>query len=70
MAKPVSVSELAYFCSDPDGYAKRKGRAWNPAAAKAGTRHHDRAGRPGLFVPLITALALAAAAAYLVTQWL
>ncbi len=38
----VPVSDLAYYASAPDQYVASKGQAWNPKAARAGSRVHRR----------------------------
>lgn len=46
MAKrTVSVSQLAAYAANPEGFVRRKGGNINKRAARAGTRFHDRFGR-------------------------
>jgi hypothetical protein len=56
----VSVSRLADYAADPDGFIKRKGKVRNASAARAGTRHHDALAKdsPLFWWILIAALVL------------
>lgn len=41
--KPVAISRLADYASDPDGFIARDGAARNPEAAVYGNRAHNNA---------------------------
>jgi hypothetical protein len=67
---PISISDLAAYASDPEGFVARRGRPANEAAAQYGREVHERFAREptrgrrraldAVILALILLLALAA----------
>ena len=43
--RPISISDLAAYASDPEGFVARRGAPANEAAAKYGRQVHERFAR-------------------------
>ena len=43
--QPISISDLAAYASDPEGFVARRGRPANEAAAQYGREVHERFAR-------------------------
>lgn len=63
MQRNVAVTHLADYACDPQGHIQRKGRARDPAAARAGMRAHALFRSYGLRNTLVFAVGAALAAA-------